>query len=99
MENFGKFMTIVLVMIISPIIKGFVLAKLWLWFIVPVFQVHQLRLVEAIGIMFLIDFLLVKRIRETNNEKFWEELGKNIMFVVLSAIFVLLSSWVVTLFL
>lgn len=99
MENFGKFMTVVLAMIISPIINGFVFSKLWLWFIVPTFQMQPLRIVEAIGIILLIGFIRVKRDKEADKDKFWETFAINMVFIVLMAGFALLSGWVVTLFL
>ena len=99
MENFGKFMTIVLTMIISPIIKGFVFSKLWLWFIVPTFQMQPLRVVEAIGIIFLINLIRAKRDKEADTDKFWDILANNMVFVVLMAGLTLFSGWVVTLFL
>jgi hypothetical protein len=99
MENFGKFMTVLLAMIISPIINGFVFSKLWLWFIVPIFQIHPLRVVEAIGIIFLINFIKVKKDKEADKDKFWETFATNMVFVVLMAGFALLSGWVVMLFL
>lgn len=33
MENFGKFVTLLLAIIITPIINGFVFSKLWSWFL------------------------------------------------------------------
>ena len=99
MKNFGKFMTIVLAMIISPIINGFVFSKLWFWFIVPTFQMQPLRVVEAIGIIFLINFIRVKRDKEADKDKFWETFTSNVVFTVFVAGFALLSGWVVTLFL
>ena len=99
MENFGKFMTVVLAMIISTIINGFVFSKLWFWFIVPTFQMQPLRVVEAIGIIFLINFIRVKRDKEADKDKFWETFASNMVFIVLMAGFALLSGWVVTLFL
>ena len=99
MENFGKFMTVVLTMIISPIIKGFVFSKLWFWFIVPTFQMQPLRIVEAIGIIFLIDFIRAKRDKEAAKDDFWETLANNMVFIVLVAAFALFSGWIVTLFL
>ena len=101
MENFGKFMTIVLAMIISSIINGFVIMKLWAWFVVPTFEANPLRLVEAIGIMYLIKFIKMKR-DKTNNENFWEnfweEFIANVVFVLLMAGFFLLSGWIVQMF-
>ena len=96
MENFGKFVAIVLGIIIIPIINGFVFSKLWLWFIVPTFQTQPLRIVEAIGIVFLINFILSKRVKET--EEFWENFTKNVIFIILMGGFALLSGWILTLF-
>ena len=98
MEKFGKFISIVLAMIISPIIGGFVFSKLWIWFIVPTFQMQPLRVVEAIGIIFLINFMLAKRDREAYEENFWQDFIANIVFIVLISSFALLSGWIVSLF-
>lgn len=99
MESFGKFMTAVLAIIIAPIINGFVFSKLWIWFIVPIFQMQPLRVVEAIGIMLLINFILAKRDKDANGDKFWETLAINMLFIVLMAGFCLLAGWIITLFL
>lgn len=98
MENFGKFMSIVFVIIFSTIINGFVFSKLWLWFIVPTFQIHPLRVVEAIGITLLINFFLLNR-GVKSDDKFWEKFASNIINLILMAGFVLFTGWVVTLFL
>lgn len=98
MENFGKFMTIVLAMVISPIVSGFVILKLWAWFVVPTFEAQPLRLVEAIGLMFLVNYLKAKRDKEADKEKFWEQFATNLAFVILYAGFALLAGWVVSLF-
>lgn len=98
MENFGKIMTVILAMIISPIVSGFVILKLWAWFIVPTFEAQPLRLVEAIGLMFLINYLKAKRDKEADKDKFWEQFARNFAFVIIYAGFVLLAGWVVSLF-
>lgn len=99
MEKFGKFMAIVLVMTISPIIAGFTLSKLWFWFVVPIFQVPQLRVVEAIGIIFLINFIMARRDKNATLDTFWDELGVGIIFTIGTCAFSLLFGWIVTLFL
>lgn len=98
MENFGKFVTIVLAMIIGPIVYGFVILKLWGWFIVPIFEVEPLRLVEAIGLMFIINYIRAKRDKEADKYKFWEQFANNILFLFLMSGFALLSGWIVSLF-
>lgn len=98
MENFGKFMTIVLAMIISPIVNGFVIMKLWAWFITPTFNIHELRLVEAIGLMFLVNYLLLKRDKDVNKDSFWEQFIANILYLFIMAGFALFSGWIVSMF-
>ena len=98
MEKFGKFMTILLAMIISPIISGFVFFKLWAWFIVPIFQIQSLRFIEAVAIVFFIGFIRAKY-REENPEDFWDNLGKRMTFLVVLACFTLLFGWIIKLFL
>jgi len=99
METFGKFMTVVLGMIISPIINGFVILKMWAWFVVPIFETHPLKLAEAIGLMFLVNYLKIGRNKETTKDNFWGEFVTNIFFLIIMSGFALLSGWVVTLFL
>lgn len=99
METFGKFMTVLLSMIISPIINGFVFSKLWLWFIVPVFHTNPVRIVEAIGILVLINFIRLKGNTDFNNDNFWEKYIKSLILMIFVAAFALLFGWVVTLFL
>jgi hypothetical protein len=96
MANFGKFMAIVLGIIISPIINGFVFSKLWVWFIVSTFQIQPLRVVEAIGIIFVLNFVFSKRIQQTG--EFWENFISDIIFIVLTGGFALLSGWILTFF-
>lgn len=98
MENFGKFMTIILAMIISPIISGFVIMKLWLWFIVPIFEINPLRIVEAIGLMFFVNYLKIKRYEEEDRDRFWEKFKANVLYTILMAGFALFTGWLVNLF-
>ena len=98
MENFGKIMTVILAMIISLIVSGFVVLKLWAWFIVPIFEAQPLRLVEAIGLMFFINYLKAKYDKEADKDKFWEQFATNFASVIIYAGFALLAGWVVSLF-
>ena len=98
MENFGKLMTIILGIIISPIISGFVILKLWAWFIVPTFKIEPLRLVEAIGLMIFVNFLIVKRDKKANKENFWEQFVNSLLFLIIYSGFALFAGWIVSLF-
>ena len=98
MENFGKFTTLMLAMLISPIINGFVITKLWLWFIVPTFGANPLRIVEAIGLMFLINYIKPKREEKIDKNKFWGKFATNMIYLILMAGLALLSGWIVQMF-
>ena len=98
MENFGKFMAIVLSIIVGPIIKGFVFSKLWLWFLAPTFQIQPLRVIEAIGIMLLLRFLTFKPNRKAKEGDFWEVYATYVVSTILISGSALLFGWIVTLF-
>lgn len=94
MEKFGKFMTIVLGIVASTFINGFVFSKLWFWFIVPIFHMQPLRVVEAIGIMFFITFIRANPNKELGGSNFWEAFAKDLMFTFVVAATALVSGWV-----
>jgi len=97
MENFGKFMTIVIVMITAPLINGFVFIKLWHWFVVPTFGLGELRLIEAIGLVALISFINAKKTNKQETD-FWVGLIESIAYMVLLACFTLFFGWIISLF-
>ena len=96
MENFGKFMILLISLIISPIINGYVLVQLWEWFIVSTFDVQPLQLVNGIGILILINFIYAKK--STTTDDVWQELLEAMSFLFVLAAFTLFSGWIVTLF-
>ena len=98
MEAFGKFMTVVLALIITPIITGFGFVKLWAWFIVPTFNMHTLRIVEAIGLMMIIGFVRAKQNNKDEDEDAWQRFIKTILFTVIMSAIVLFFGWIVSMF-
>ncbi len=94
MEKFGKFMAVVLAIIVNAIVNGFVFQKMWLWFIVPIFSTHPIKIVEAIGVVLLIDFIRSKR----DKDKVWEILTLNIVFNVMMAVVTLLGGYIIKMF-
>jgi hypothetical protein len=97
MEAFGKFMTVLLAMIISPIIGGFVIMKLWDWFIIPIFDIHPLRLVEGIALVLIFSYIKADY-KKTTTENFWEDFIAKCLFVVTMAAFALFAGWIIHLF-
>ena len=52
MKFIGGFFTVVITMIVGAIVRGFVFMKLWSWFVVDIFNVKPLNLIEAIGVVY-----------------------------------------------
>lgn len=98
MENFGKFMTIILVMFISAIVSGFVILKLWAWFIVPIFEIQPLKLVEATGLMLFIVYLKINSNKKVDINNFWKEFKYNLLFLMVDSVITLFVGWIITLF-
>jgi hypothetical protein len=98
MEKFGKFMTIILAAILSPIINGFVLLKLWTWFIIPIFHLEPLTLVQSIGLVFICNFILYQRNPKEDKDEFWNTILELIITTLSAAITALLCGWIVSLF-
>ena len=95
MENFGKIMAVILVMVISPIISGFVFMKMWAWFVVPVFYQNPLRLVEAIGLMFLFNYVRMRRDKGGDDNGFVTKIVEASLYVIMASGFGLLFGWVI----
>ena len=85
---------LITILCLAPFIylwNGFVLMKLWGWFMVPQFGLPVLSLSGAIGVGMVVSFL----IHRVNHEK---ELTEIIVAVVTFPALALLAGWIVTLF-
>lgn len=49
-----------LVLVLSSMLRGYVLTWLWLWFVVPVFHLPELGIVQAIGISGVVTLLTAR---------------------------------------
>ena len=97
MENFGKFMTVLLTMIISAICAGFVLMQLWSWIIVPIFGFQLLSLSHSVGLSFFINFVLKGKSKEPDGD-FWKSFVKNIINSLTIWVLSLLIGWIISFF-
>jgi len=97
MENFGKFMIIIIVMIVTPLINGFVVMKLWNWFIIPIFSLQPLKLIEAIGFTIILAFITAKPSKNNKEEDFWDKLFESVLYTILLGLFTLILGYVVSL--
>lgn len=95
MEAFGKFCFAVLVIIFSCVVGGFVFKTLWLWFIVPTFNVPVLSIAQAMGIMSILNYTKPK-VKDNDKERTATDVFiRGLIEVVLYAIVALMFGWVV----
>lgn len=102
-QGIGKFLAVIVLMVASSAVQGYVLYKLWSWFIVPVFpNAPHLGIVQALGIALLIGYLTG---RYSNSKLSEEDKKKPLMPLyaeafkqgVIYALFILSVGWVYTL--
>ena len=99
MKNIGKFVVNVLSIIVSSVISGFALLKLWSWLVIPVFNAAPtLSLAKAIGLMILISYLKFDRRDDVTTENFMMKVGEGVLYTITSSSVALLCGYVVALF-
>lgn len=52
-----KFLFFIYCIAVSPFVSAFVMKKLWHWYMVPGFGLHEISTGAAIGLMFIVSFL------------------------------------------
>jgi len=83
---------------VGSVINGFVLVKLWSWFIVPTFGVQPLFLVPAIGFCMVVSFLTRQARPSKNDGDTVDAVSLIITEVVLVPAISLIFGWVVSWF-
>jgi hypothetical protein len=88
-------------LIVSALLRGWVLTILWKWFIVPQFNVVQLETGYAIGIMLIWEFISSKGSYKdnSNDDDRLDALIKSVVVVISVCGLALLFGWIITLFL
>jgi len=74
-------------------IRGLLICKLWVWFIVPVFALPILSLPQAIGLSIVIGLLTLHSMPENT-----KSLGKTLVTPIIYYALVLLTGYIVHLF-
>jgi len=81
-------------LIIGVFVNGFVFMKLWLWFIVPIFDLKPLTIAMAIGITLVFNFVTMK-IDSTKESTAETSIANFILFLSASGMFLLIG-WIVS---
>lgn len=98
MKALGTLTAAILWMAAAAMINGWTLARLWLWIMVPTFELKPISLASAIGLALVISFTTehIKASNDKENTKSMGECLREIMFgKVLKAAFALLIGCVV----
>ena len=89
-------------LVLSLTWSGFVVTKLWKWFIVPTFHIQELTIPVAIGISLFLHFTTKADLSELptkHDDKTTEEkLLQATVNVIFKPAFILLFGWIVSLF-
>jgi hypothetical protein len=84
--------------VISAVTRGFVLTKLWLWFIVPTFGLPKLSIPIAIGLALVVG-LLTEHSNQHKDDRETSDKVAAIIGSLLTPFLVLLCGYIVTLWL
>ena len=89
-------------LVLSLIWSGFVVTKLWKWFVVPTFDVKELSIPIAIGISLFLFFTTKADLSELptkhDDKTTKEKLMQATINVIFKPTFILLFGWIVSLF-
>jgi len=90
---------------VRMVVSGFVLTRLWAWFVVPILSVRELSIAAAIGISLTVQLVLLSGSSSNGKWEFEEEantFGTQIVkpiFLALGPLIFLAVGWIVQLFL
>lgn len=91
----GMLLVIALMVIIGSLMNGWALSVLWGWFMVPVFELPIISLVQAIGISMTIG-LLVSHTTDTDSKEWTDIVGTYIGRAIAYPILVVAIGWFVS---
>lgn len=92
----GAAALIPLLIIVTYLINGFVLSKMWLWFIVTTFGAPVLTVPQAIGVGMIVSFLTYRatpKNKDSNSE--WSQIIIDILSAMIAPFVTLLIAWIV----
>lgn len=84
MEVFGKLCLALIMIIVSTLISGFVLMKLYYWIVCPIYGLQPITQVQAIGLSFFTSFFLQPVILNMKSD---QSEDKGLMFMIVSKFF------------
>ena len=99
MKIVGYILTTIAIMAYAVILNGWVLSKLWSWFIVAKFGLPVLSIPEAIGIAMVVAHLTWQGSITKNDDEYWKILAKGMVNVTMKPLLTLCFGSIVKLWL
>ena len=100
MKYFGYICSYLILIPLSITFSGYTLSVLWDWFIVTTFAMESIPTTSAIGLSLIMHYTTYQYSENKTNDNTpqSERLGKAVFMAIIRPSFVLLTGWVVTLF-
>lgn len=92
---FGILALVVLAIPYVAVINGFTFSVLWSWFIVPIFDLPNLTIAQAIGLGLLVSALKSPKKQENSDKSALEQVLFLILYPLLEMILYLGLGWIV----
>ena len=102
-ETLTMFLMAATLFVITVLVKGFVLLKIWQWLIDPLFEITDINFIQAVAIAFVTGYFSFKVTIEKADEdvsemKVLRQVLNNLKALLFSSFFILFVSWVISLF-
>lgn len=83
-------------LVLSSLLRGYALSILWGWFVVPVFGLPRLSVLQAIGIAMVVGFLTHQTDEYKDNDKSTKErMIEAVILAILTPLFALFFGYIV----
>lgn len=99
MEAFGKFMAVILGMIVTSLIRAFTFQLLWGWIVLPIFPaLLAITLGQAYALNLFRSYLTLKRDKSDKDKDQWELFIESIVWSIVMNIIVIFFGWIASMF-
>ena len=96
MKTIATIITVTMAIAATTVLRGYVIAKLWLWFIAATFGLPPLGIAQAAGLSLIVGFLTLPEIKKPGDaDVATSAIWFQVRMAVLMPPFVLLVGWVI----
>lgn len=93
----GLLALFIISLVVAAVMNGWALSLLWSWFFVPIFEVPQLRVIDAIGVSMVVTFL-TQRVSQSDSNKnsgWLERLSVGLFVAIFYPVMAVFFGWIV----